>query len=209
MASPYVVGVTGGIATGKSAVMAILADFGAECIDADVVYHELIQPGQPLLERLRTHFGNETIAADGHLDRRALGAIVFADPVKLRELDALTHPAVINAIGGRVAHSESEVVAVEAVKLIESGLSARCDEIWLVVADPEVQRARLMARAGLSRDEAGRRLAAQPDDAARRLVTDRVIDNYGTLDDLQFTVKGLWPLPSRSTDHVDPGEPAK
>lgn len=192
MSSPYVVGVTGGIATGKSAVMAILVDLGAECIDADLVYRELIQPGQPLLERLRAHFGDMVIDADGHLNRTTLGSMVFADPVKMSELDAVTHPAVIEAVDARVAHAEAEVVAVEAVKLIESGMSSLCDETWLVVAAPDVQRGRLMARANVSRDEADRRIAAQPDEAARRLGADRVIDTSGTLEDLRRAVEVLW-----------------
>lgn len=196
---PYVVGVTGGIATGKSAVMAILADLGADCIDADLVYRELIESGQLLLGRLRDHFGDGIIAADGHLDRTALGVIVFADPVKLSELDALTHPAVIEATTERVACSDADVVAVEAVKLIESGMSARCDETWLVVAHPDVQRARLTARAGLTSEEVDRRLAAQPAEESRRSIADRVIDNSGTLEDLRRAVDVLWlALPTAS-----------
>ena len=189
---PYVVGVTGGIATGKSAVMAVLADLGADRIDADLVYRELIEPGQPLLERLRDRFGDMVIDADGHLDRTALGSIVFDDPVKLRELDAMTHPAVIEAIVARVAHSEAEVVAVEAVKLIESGMSSLCDETWLVVARPDLQRARLTARAGLSGEEADSRLAAQPAEETRCHVADHVIVNSGSLEDLRRAVEARW-----------------
>ena len=189
---PYIVGVTGGIATGKSAVMAILADLGAEILDADLVYRGLVQPGQPLLVRLGDHFGDEVIAADGHLDRRALGAIVFSDPARLAELDALTHPAVRAEIDARVTASAAGIVAIEAVKLIESGHAAACDETWLVVAPPEVQRARLMSRAGISPEEAERRLAAQPAEASRRAVVDRVIDNSGTLDDLRRAIEALW-----------------
>jgi len=192
--APHVVGVTGGIATGKSTVMAILADLGAEPIDADLVYRELVEPGRPLLNRLSDHFGEEVIDADGRLDRRSLGSIVFSDPARLRDLDALTHPAVIKAVVARIERSTAEVVAVEAVKLIESGMSALCDETWLVVVRLDVQRARLMARACLSPEEADRRLAAQPAEASRRGEVDRVIDNSGSRDDLRRAVELLWSM---------------
>ena len=195
----YVVGVTGGIATGKSAVMAILGDLGAECIDADRVYHELIQPGLPLWERLRSRFGNDIVADSGQIDRRALGAIVFSNPKKLAELDEITHRVVIDEVVRRTGASQKAVVAIEAVKLIESGLSAHCDETWLVVADPGVQRARLIERSGLSTEQADQRIASQPDEASRRRLADRVIDNSGSLDSLRTVVEALWrALPSGS-----------
>ena len=195
----YVVGVTGGIATGKSAVMAILRDLGAECIDADRVYHELIQPGLPLWERLRSRFGNDIVADSGQIDRRALGAIVFSNPKKLAELDEITHRVVIDEVVRRTGASQKAVVAIEAVKLIESGLSARCDETWLVVADPGVQRARLIERSGLSTEQADQRIASQPDEASRRRLADRVIDNSGSLVSLRTVVEALWrALPSGS-----------
>jgi dephospho-CoA kinase len=178
---PFVIGVTGDIACGKSTVMGMLADLGAATIDADAVYHELIAPGMPLLAALRGRFGPGVVAADGGLDRRALGAIVFGDAVALADLDRLTHPAVIAEIRRRLAASTAPIVAVDAVKLIESGLAADCDEVWIVTCDPTQQVARLMARNGLTAEAAARRVAALPPLAPKLAAADVVIDNSGDL----------------------------
>ena len=192
MTTSFLIGVTGGIATGKSTVMAILGELGADCIDADRVYGDLIQPGLPLWERLRSRFGNDIVADSGQIDRRALGRIVFADPRKLALLDALTHPAVVAEVVRRTEASDADVVAIEAVKLIESGLSARCDQVWLVVADRDAQITRLIARNELSLAEAEQRLASQPPDAGRREAADVIIDNSGTGHALRESVRSHW-----------------
>ncbi|MGB3327323.1 MAG: dephospho-CoA kinase, partial [Thermomicrobiales bacterium] len=127
-----VLGITGNIATGKTTVVEMLKEFGAQHFDADLVYRELVAPGEPLLGVLAKHFGTSILAADGSLDRKALGAIVFADPERLAELDALTHPAVIAEIDRRAAQVASGVVVIDAVKLIESGHADHCDAVWLV-----------------------------------------------------------------------------
>ena len=194
MPLPFVIGVTGGIATGKSSVLALLAERGAETIDADAVYHALIGPGGPLVAPIAARFGSDMVAEDGSIDRRALAGIVFADRDALADLDVITHPAVIEAIRGRIAASTARVVAVDAVKLIESGLADICDSVWLVVCDPQIQRARLMRRNGLTSDEADLRMAAQPNEGSRRARADVVIDNSGTLDDLERQVSEYWQL---------------
>jgi dephospho-CoA kinase len=171
---PIVIGVTGGIATGKSSVLAILREHGVETIDADTVYHQLIAPGGSLVVPIANRFGRDMIAEDGSIDRRAL--------------DALTHPAVIAAVNERIEQSDAAFVAVDAVKLIESGMADDCDSVWLVVCDPAVQRARLMARNGLTAEEADLRLAAQPNEAERRAKADIVIDNSGDLPALERQV---------------------
>ncbi len=200
----FVLGVTGNIATGKSTVVAMLAESGATMIDADRVYHELIAPGQPLLERIRERFGAGVIGADGALDRKALGGIVFNDAAALANLDRLTHPAVIAAIDARVAAMRG-VVVIDAVKLIESGHAECCDQVWLVVAEPDQQAVRLMARSGLTRADAERRVAAQPPLGPKIARADVVIDNSGTLDATQVQVAAAWQrlpaaLRGRSTD---------
>jgi dephospho-CoA kinase len=168
---PYLLGVTGNIACGKSTVMQRLRELGAETLDADRIYHDLIAPGQPLWQTLRDAFGDGIIGNDGTINRRALGKIVFSDPEKLAELDRLTHPAVRAATRQRVAASSREVVAIDAVKLIESGSAADYDQVWLVVCDPKVQIARLMKRNGFSRVDAELRVNAQPSvETKRRLV---------------------------------------
>jgi dephospho-CoA kinase len=191
-ARPFVIGVTGNIACGKSTVLRALADLGAETIDADAVYHELIAPARPLWHALVARFGDQIVASDGTIDRRALGAIVFADPARLAELDALTHPAVVAAIRSRIAETKAEVVAIDAVKLVESGLNADCDQLWLVTCEPEQQVGRLMARNGMAQDEAERRVAAQPSLDEKRRLADLVIDNSGTRGETREQVERAW-----------------
>lgn len=188
MTRPIVIGVTGGIATGKSTVLAILAEYGAITIDADAVYHSLIGPGGPLVAAIVGRFGDHVRSNDGAIDRRALAGIVFADPLALADLDRITHPAVVAAIETRIAAAEAPQVAVDAVKLIESGMHECCDAVWLVTCDPGIQKARLMGRSGLSAEEAELRLAAQPDEAFRRRHADVVLDNSGDLASLRRQV---------------------
>ncbi len=188
MSRPIVIGVTGGIATGKSSVLAILREHGVETIDADTVYHQLTATGGSLVVPIANRFGRDMIAEDGSIDRRALAGIVFADREALADLDALTHPAVITAVNERIEQSDAAFVAVDAVKLIESGMADDCDSVWLVVCDPAVQRARLMARNGLTAEDADLRLAAQPNEAERRAKADIVIDNSGDLPALERQV---------------------
>jgi dephospho-CoA kinase len=200
MKRPFVIGVTGGIATGKSSILELLAKRGVETIDADAVYHAMISPGGPLVAPLAARFGADMVAEDGSIDRRALAGIVFADREALADLDAITHPAVIEAIRARISTSSARIVAVDAVKLIESGLAEICDSVWLVVCDPLIQRERLMRRNGLTGDEADLRLAAQPDDASRRARANVVIDNSGTREDLERQVTKHWQLVKQLTN---------
>jgi len=190
---PFVLGLTGNIACGKSAALRMLAARGAATIDADAVYHELIAPGQPLWQKLRDHFGEQIVTLDGTIDRRALGAVVFANPEKLAELDALTHPVIEAAIRGRIARLRGGVVVVDAVKLVESGMAAECDAVWVVTCTPEQQIARLMQRNGLTRTEAERRVAAQPPLAPTLARADVVLDNSGDLAALEAQVAAAWP----------------
>jgi dephospho-CoA kinase len=192
LARPFVIGVTGGIACGKSTVLRELGRLGAETIDADAVYHDLVAPGKPLVGVLAERFGPGVVAEDGSLDRRALGRIVFGDPAALAELDALTHPAVITEVRRRIEGSGSLVVAVDAVKLVESGMAGLCDRVWLVTCTPEQQVERLMARGGLTRDEAERRVAAQAPDGPRLARADLVIDNSGPVEATVEAVRAAW-----------------
>ena len=200
---PYLIGLTGNIACGKSTVLAQLAGYGADTIDADRVVHELMAPGEAVWAAIRDAFGPGVIAADGTIDRRALGAIVFADPAALRRLEALTHPAVRERIGARVEAAAARavpVVVIDAIKLLEGPLAAGCDEIWVVTCVPEQQLARLMARNGFDEAEAQVRIATQGPQAEKVARADVVIDNGGSRDATHAQVAAAWvrlslPLP--------------
>lgn len=189
---PYVIGVTGNIACGKSLVLDTLAKLGAETIDADRVAHEVMAPGTPTAERVIAAFGEEIRGPDGGIDRRALGAIVFRDPDKLALLDSLAHPPTVAAIRERVAASTAAVVAIDAIKLFEAGVAEDCDEVWVVTCTPEQQVERLMRRNGFDREEALRRIQAQPPQEEKVRRADRVIDNSGTVENTVAQVKAAW-----------------
>lgn len=189
---PLIIGLTGPIAAGKSQVAAFLAELGAEVIDADVVYRELISPPSALLDRIVQRFGAGILDGSGALDRAALGKIVFSDPAELAALEAITHPAVIEEVHRRIAASPAEVVVNEAIRLVESGMANEVDALWLVVADPEVRLRRLMARNSLDEESARARLAVSQPTLPDGLSFDEVIDNSGSLDETRAAVARAW-----------------
>jgi dephospho-CoA kinase len=186
------IGLTGNIACGKSTVLAELAALGAETIDADRLIHQLYVAGSPITAAIAAAFGPGVLAADGSVDRRALGQIVFAEPVRLRQLEGITHPAVRQLIDQRLAASRAAVVVIDAIKLIEGGLADRCDSVWVVTCPPAQQLARLMARNQLTRSEAEQRIAAQPPVAAKRARADVIIDNGGSREATRAQVERAW-----------------
>jgi len=168
---PVVIGLTGPIGCGKTAVARWLAARGGWVIDADDLAREITAPGGPALSAIRERFGAEVFAPDGSLDRAALAAVVFPDPVALAALEAVVHPAVGALVQARLAEAAAagvRFVVVEAIKLVESGLARLCDEVWLVECSPGTQRARLSSR-GMDPADAERRIAAQGVDLAERL----------------------------------------
>ena len=184
---------TGNIASGKSTVSRRLADLGATVIDADAVYHALTStPGSVLARQIANEFGDRVLNADGSLDRKALGSVVFADPSRFTALDRVTHPAIDTEIRRLTAAAATPVVVVDAVKLVEAGYDADCDEVWLVEAAPTQQVERLMARNGLTRPEAERRVAAQPPLDLKRRRANRVIDNSGDIAATLTQVDSAW-----------------
>jgi dephospho-CoA kinase len=178
------IGLTGPIGCGKSTVAGWLNELGAVVIDADDVAREVTEPGTPALASLAEAFGPEVLHADGSLDRRALGRIVFADPRELARLEAIVHPAVRPLILARMAAASASgapAVVVEAIKLVEGGLGSLCDEVWLVVCEPAEQRARLLGR-GADPADAAARIAAQAQLRERlQAHATRVIDTSGDL----------------------------
>lgn len=185
------IGITGPIGCGKSQVGRWLAELGVPVVDADAEARRVTAPGQPAHDLVLERFGPAVAAADGTLDRAALGRVVFADPGELRELERLVHPAVRRRILARVNEAEAagaEAVAIEAIKLVEGGLAAACDEVWLVTCDGSAQRDRLLGR-GTAPADAEQRIAAQAG-LAERLREDatRVIDTSGPLDEARVAV---------------------
>jgi len=176
------IGVTGPIGCGKSQVGRWLAELGARVVDADRVARDVTAPGTPVHAAILARFGDAVAAPDGTVDRAALGRVVFAEPAALRELEALVHPAVRPRILDAIAAAEAEgapAVAIEAIKLVEGGLGALCDEIWLVACDRAAQRERLLGR-GMPPADAAQRMAAQADLVERLHPTaTRVLDTSG------------------------------
>jgi dephospho-CoA kinase len=158
------IGLTGPIGCGKSTVAGWLGERpGVVVIDADRVAREVLAPGEETVDAVVERFGAGVLAGDGSLDRAALGRIVFADPVALRDLEAIVHPAVRPRVIAAIAAAEAAgaaAVVIEAIKLVEGGLAATCDEVWLVTCEPALQRERLIAR-GTPPEVADERIAAQ------------------------------------------------
>jgi dephospho-CoA kinase len=188
----YVIGLTGNIGCGKSTVAAMLRDLGAEVIDADKVAHRVMAPDGPAYRPVVEAFGSGIVAADGSIDRRKLGPIVFGDPAKLRLLDRLVHPHTTAAIREMIRGTSAGVVVVEAIKLIEAGTYQVCDSVWLVACDPEQQVERIEAGRGLSRDEAEKRVNAQSPTSEKLSFATVVIDTRTTIDETRRQVIEAW-----------------
>ncbi len=191
---PYILGLTGNIASGKTTVGLMLLELGLSTyIDADNVVHELYLPGQALPARLAEAFGPGVLDADGGVDRRALGAIVFNQPERLRQLESIVHPAVREALLAKVRALPADAIgALDAIKLVESGYAPFCHGLWIVTCPEEIQLQRLTQQRGLSVEEARARLAAQPPIEAKLPLATAVIQNDGSLDSLRQQVTDAW-----------------
>ncbi|MFO7697594.1 MAG: dephospho-CoA kinase [Anaerolineae bacterium] len=191
-ARPYVIGLTGRIATGKSTVARMLADLGACVIDADLVAHEIMRAGTAVHTAVVERFSAGILTIDGEIDRQALGARVFADPAELLALDTLVHPAVRRETRRLATACASPIIVVEAIKLLEAGMDADCDAVWVVTAPPAVQVARLMGRSALTCTQAELRIHAQAPQSTLEARADVVIDNGGALDCTRRQVERAW-----------------
>ena len=157
------IGLIGPIGCGKSTVAGWLAARGAAVIDADALTREIMAPGTPVADAIVARFGGEFRRPDGSLDRAALGRLVFADPVRLAELESIVHPAVAGLLEASIRAADSRgpaAIVLEAIKLVEAGHAPWCDEVWLVICDPETQLVRLTGR-GMDEPDARQRIAAQ------------------------------------------------
>ena len=202
---PYLIGLTGGIACGKSTVLAMLAALGARIIDADRVTHRLQQPGTPVFQQIVATFGRGVLSPTGALDRRKLGTLVFSDQAKLELLEQLIHPAVRAAIlsfieeigrsggyGTRLGTLNRPVVVIDAIKLIEGGWVKACAQVWVVTCSETLQLERLRTTRGMSEEEAQQRLAAQEPQASRLPYATVVLTNDGTQAETRAQVDAAW-----------------
>lgn len=193
-----VIGITGGIATGKSTALRMLAELGAEVLSADDLAHEVLSKGGAAYEDTIERFGRGILAEDGEIDRPLLAQIIFSSPEARRDLNDLTHPHIISAIRERVARfranppAEHAVLAVEIPLLIECGLEALVDEVIVVAAEPGTQQSRLTTRRGSSVEQAQSRITAQMPIDEKIEHADRVVWNDGSIESLERSVRALW-----------------
>jgi dephospho-CoA kinase len=194
----YLIGLTGGIASGKTAVAARLSELGAVVVDADALAREVVEPGTPALAEIAAEFGDAVIAPDGSLDRPALGAVVFSQPDRLARLNAITHPAVwrrARELFSAAEAADPHAVVVYDVPLLVEAAGTRpisFDLVVVVQADVETRLQRLVELRGMDRAEAARRIGSQATDADRLAIADVVIDSNGTLDETMRRVDALW-----------------
>jgi len=190
------VGLTGGIASGKSTVSKIFTSFGAKFLDADEVAREVLLPGQPAWTRLRQAFGQEFFRPDGTVKRKQLRKLVFADPEKRSQLNAIVHPEVMKEINRRSeilsSSVQNGVLLVDVPLLLEVGLANRFDKVVVVYVSESVQISRLQQRDGISEEEAKQALKAQMALSKKVEQADYLIDNSGTLEETQAQVQRVW-----------------
>ena len=190
-----VIGLTGGIASGKTTVSATLRELGATVLDADAVARAVVEPGQPALAEIVAVWGPEVLGADGRLDRKKLAARVFASPAERARLNAITHPRVGAETARQLAAlaaAGTEVVIYDVPLLVESKLHLGMNGVIVVAVPEAVQLARLMARDGLTEAEARLRLSAQLPLADKLAVADWVIDNSGSFEDTRRRTFEVW-----------------
>ena len=192
---PYIIGLTGGIGTGKSEAAKFLASLGAVHLDADAISHELTEPGGEALEPIRAEFGEGVFREDGTLDRRALANITFSDPARKRALEAILHPRIQRDIMrgiDRAAEEGAKVVILDVPLLFETGMDALCDETWVLSADPETQVARVMMRDHINREQVEARIQSQmPVEEKKKLAT-QVIPTERPMEKTQAELAALF-----------------
>lgn len=190
-----VIGLTGGIASGKSTISGILRGLGAEVVDVDLVGRAVVSKGCPAYNKIIESFGSSILMADGEINRKELGNIVFSAPEKLQLLNEITHPAIIEQVNGMIEDCKQQnkkAVVVDAAILIEMGLHRYVDSVWLVMVDCKTQLSRVMERDHLSMQDAQNRINAQMSNEERKAYADVVIDNSQPIDAVKNVVKELW-----------------
>jgi len=198
------VGLTGSIAVGKSFVLSVLAELGCHVIDADDIARQVVTPGSPGLKSVREVFGDGVLNVDGSLDRAKLGAIVFADEARRKELNAILHPLIIAAQDQQIRQIEQEdphgIVVIDAALMIESGGYRRLDSLIVVHCRPEIQLQRLMARNGLSRADAEQRIRSQMPQEEKKKYADFLIDTSNDFENTRSQVESVYEQLQRAAD---------
>jgi dephospho-CoA kinase len=190
-----VIGLTGGIGTGKSEVARVLAGLGAVVINADQVGHQAYTPGSEIWREVVSAFGSDILQPSGEIDRKKLGAIVFSDAQQLARLNCIMHPRMARMVGDRIEQLRVEgvpVVVVEAALLFEAGWDSLVEEVWVTDSPPEAVVHRIQTRNGLRESEIKKRIDSQMPAAERRARAAVVVDNRGSVDELEQAVKSLW-----------------
>ena len=192
----HVIGLTGGIGSGKTAVSAILQEQGAEILNADLVGHQVYEPDRPAYDDIVSEFGPHVVADDGTIDRKKLGPIVFADPAKLARLNAITHPRIKEDMRQRLAElarSGTQVAVLEAALLFDAGWDDLADEVWVTVVDAQTAARRTSERSGIPVEQVLERIQKAQmasDERVRR--SDVVIDTSGVLEDTRRRTLDAW-----------------
>ncbi len=190
-----VIGLTGGIGTGKTHAAKVLKKAGAMLWDADRVAREVVKPHKEGWKCIKETFGNQFFRGDSTLDRRAIAEVVFNDKEQIEKLNAALHPVIISDMKTKLERWEKQGVklaVVDAPLLLETGIDAFCDQVWVVSCGVDEQRRRIMERDGLSAEDAVKRIEAQMSDHERRQRADRVIDTLGNIKDTERLLKTLY-----------------
>jgi dephospho-CoA kinase len=190
------IGLTGGIATGKSYVLSVLSELGCEVIDSDAVAHQVIEPGRPAYVDIIDHFGRDILNEDGSINRAALGAIVFSDKIARERLNAIVHPRVYEAqvewFERTRRRNPAAIAVVDAALMIETGSYRRFDKIIVVYCDPELQLQRLTERNGFTREQAQTRISAQMPSEEKLKYADYSIDTSNGFEDTRRQVEKIY-----------------
>jgi dephospho-CoA kinase len=191
----HIIGLTGGIASGKSTVAKMLSQLGVPIIDADTLAREVVMPGEPAYQAIISRFGDHILNVDGTINRTLLGSIIFADSNLRHELEKITHPAIRQRVLNKLSELEKSgatIVVYMAPLLIESGATSIVDDIWVVYVDEEMQILRLMERDGINRAQAFERINSQMPIEEKKLSGTVIIDNRGTLSETERQVMSAW-----------------
>lgn len=209
----YIIGLTGNIATGKSLVLKMLGEMGAFTIDADSIAHRVIRADGPAYQPILDAFGKWLLNEENEIDRGKLGKLVFSDSSALSLLESIVHPAVEEAVDALLNTCAPEVVAIEAIKLLEGGIGPICDAIWVVDAPRETQIQRLVTKRNLTPEQAAARVDMQGESSQKRAKADVVIDNNASAGETWDQVASAWseidPPSSRVPDVNDPLSPVR